>query len=463
MDEPAVVAFVCLHASAKSLIAAECFNRLAAERGLEMQATTSGPEPDAEVPANVTSGLLARGIDARGRHPARVTAAALAGAQHIVSFGCDISGLVPAKLSIERWDDCPAVSEDFDTAWNYITTRVAVLVERQDAARRGALLLTRSDIAATLDQKDCIVAVEEALRLHAAGCSYPPAVLSMHAKDGGIHVKASGLQRERPYFAVKANANFPGNPGRFGLPTIQGVVMLFDGEQGLPLALLDSGEITARRTAAASAVAAKYLAQPDASVVTLFGCGKQAPAQLAALKAVRPIRRVYVHDIIPDIAKGFAKEQSETLGVEVTVAGDAAAVVSKSHIVVTCTSSRVPIVKCDWVRPGCFLAAVGADSPDKQELEPSLLKRGRLVVDHRRQCAEFGELHHGIEAGLGGEELAYAELHEIVAGKVGGRTAADEIFIFDSTGTALLDVAAAVAVFSRAVRLPEVRRLSLTR
>jgi protein-tyrosine-phosphatase len=130
MKEPKNVAFVCLHGSAKSLIAAEYMDRLAKTRGIALNATTSGPEPDAEVPANVIEGLLEHSIDVRHRIPKRVTAAALARASHIVSFGCDLSELVGAEQVVERWDDCPAVSENFDVAWAFITRRVEQLFKR---------------------------------------------------------------------------------------------------------------------------------------------------------------------------------------------------------------------------------------------------------------------------------------------------------------------------------------------
>jgi arsenate reductase len=124
------IAFVCLHGSAKSLIAAEYLNRRARERKLDLYATTSGPEPDAEVPPNVIAGLLRRDIDARGRRPARVSAEGLADAVHVVSFGCDLGALAPPAAALERWDDCPAVSEDFDAAWGFIAARVENLMNR---------------------------------------------------------------------------------------------------------------------------------------------------------------------------------------------------------------------------------------------------------------------------------------------------------------------------------------------
>src|SRR5437660_7672345 len=113
------IAFVCLHGSAKSLIAAEYFNRYAREQRLNISATTSGPEPDPEVPSNVTEGLLHRNIDVRQLRPQRVSAEGLANAAHIVSFGCDLTQLAPPNSVIERWDDCPAVSDDFDVAWEF--------------------------------------------------------------------------------------------------------------------------------------------------------------------------------------------------------------------------------------------------------------------------------------------------------------------------------------------------------
>jgi arsenate reductase (thioredoxin) len=125
-----LVAFVCLHGSAKSLIAAEYLNLRARERGLSLHATMSGPEPDAEVPAHVVAGLLRRNIDARRLSPQRVSAEGLADAVHIVSFGCDLTGLAPPAAAIERWDDCPAVSDDFDVAWGFITARVENLMSR---------------------------------------------------------------------------------------------------------------------------------------------------------------------------------------------------------------------------------------------------------------------------------------------------------------------------------------------
>ncbi|HET7038897.1 MAG TPA: hypothetical protein VFH97_03360, partial [Gemmatimonadales bacterium] len=137
----------------------------------------------------------------------------------------------------------------------------------------STLVLTRRDVARLLSLDDCIVAVEDAFRLAGQGLAPRPGILALPVRDGGFHVKAARLERPRPYVAVKANANFPHNRARHGLPTVQGVIVLCDADCGRPLALLDSIEITALRTGAATAVAAKYLARPDAGTATICGCG----------------------------------------------------------------------------------------------------------------------------------------------------------------------------------------------
>ena len=155
------------------------------------------------------------------------------------------------------------------------------------------LLLGREDVAALLNLDECIAAVEEAFRLDSEGRSLPPGVLGVPARGGGFHVKAAGLELSRTYFAAKINANFSQNFERFGLPAIQGVILLCDGENGRPLALLDSIEVTILRTGAATAVAAKYLARPRSQTATVCGCGNQGRVQLRALTRVLPIERAY--------------------------------------------------------------------------------------------------------------------------------------------------------------------------
>ena len=313
----------------------------------------------------------------------------------------------------------------------------------------STLVLTRSDVLALLTLPECIEAVERAFRLHAEGRTLPPGVLGVPAGGGGFHIKAAGLVGDPSYFAAKTNANFPANPRR-GLPTIQGTVLLADASNGAPLAVMDSGSITALRTGAATAVAARYLARPDSRTATVVGCGVQGEIQLAALAAVLPLEQAWVIDADAERAAGLAKRATHALGIRVEPAADLAASLGRSDVCVTCTPSRRPIVRQADVRAGTFIAAVGADSQGKQELEPALVAAATLVVDLLEQCAEIGELQHALGAGLLTRERVHAELADVVAGRRPGRTRADEITIFDSSGTALQDVAAAVVVYEKA-------------
>jgi alanine dehydrogenase len=324
-----------------------------------------------------------------------------------------------------------------------------------------ALVLTRRDVQALLDLPACVEAVEEAFRLHGAGKTAAPGLLGFPYPGGGFHIKAAGLDLSRRYFAVKTNGNYSDNPDRFGLPAIQGVIVLCDGENGSPLALLDSIEITAARTGAATAVAARHLARKDAKVATICGCGNQGRVQLRALALVRPMVRAYAFDLDTTRAERFAGEMSRALDIDVQPTHDLAGGLRESDMIVTCTPSRRSFLGREDVRPGTFVAAVGADSPEKQELDPRLVASSKLVTDIRAQCAEIGELHHALAEGLMGVDNVHAELGEVVAGRKPGRESDSETIVFDSTGTALQDVAAAAVVYERAVVGGAGRRVAL--
>lgn len=315
------------------------------------------------------------------------------------------------------------------------------------------LVLTSHDVRELLPLDDCIAAVEAAFLSHARGETPPPAVLGVHSGDGGFHVKAAALSLGRPYFAAKLNANFPANPERFGLPTIQGVVALCDARDGRLLALMDSIEITRLRTGAASAVAARYLARRESATLTLYGCGLQGRVQVESLCRVLPIRRVWAFDVRAVASAQLCRELGDAFDLtaepadEVTIGARA----RESDVIVTCTPARRFILARQQVRPGTFIAAVGADDGGKQELEPELMAASTVVADLLEQCVLIGDLHHAIVAGAMRREDVHAELGAVVSGARAGRTTSEEITVFDSTGTALQDVAAAAVVYERAV------------
>jgi ornithine cyclodeaminase/alanine dehydrogenase len=215
---------------------------------------------------------------------------------------------------------------------------------------------------------------------------------------------------------------------------------------------MDSIEITTLRTGGATGLAAKYLARSDSKKMIVCGCGNQGRISVLAIANVLQIEKVFAFDTDHGRAKHLADDLVEELGIQVEVVTDLQTAVSQSDICVTCTPSRQPFLKAEFVTPGTFVAAVGADNPEKQELEPSILRENKLVVDVLEQSATIGELHHALNANLMTRNDVYAELGEVVAGRKSGRSSADETIVFDSTGMALQDVVTAAAVFARAVK-----------
>jgi alanine dehydrogenase len=312
------------------------------------------------------------------------------------------------------------------------------------------LLLTRNDVAGLLTIEECIIAVERAFGLYAEGKAMPPKVLATHCTGGGFHIKTGMLESEQSYFVAKVNANFPGNPKQHGLPTIQGVIVVCDGMNGRLLALLDSIEITIIRTGAATGVAAKYLAPVNTKVATICGCGNQGKISLKALMSVRNLEKVYAVDTDITQAEKLAAEFESLVEVVPVKPGDFAKALAQSQVCVTCTPSKQPFIGVENIMPGTFIAAVGADSEEKQELFPELVASNKVVADIAEQCANFGELHHAIKKNLITAANIHAELGQIIAGIKPGRESDEEIIIFDSTGTALQDVAAAAIVYEKA-------------
>ena len=319
------------------------------------------------------------------------------------------------------------------------------------AARPGTLVITATDVRTHLSATACMDAVELAFGKLAAGDVIAPAMLGTGVAGGGFHVKTAGIRAGRLYYAAKINANFPDNPTTRGLPTIQGVVALFDAESGALLALMDSTEITGLRTAAASAVAARHLAPPAASRLTIIGCGAQGLHHARAMLQARPITHVRLADRNPDAANRLAQLLGREFNGRVDVVSDHGAASRDSDIVVTCTPAHEPVLDRGDLPPGGFVAAVGADSEDKQEITAAAMAQCAVVVDILDQCAAIGELHHAIAAGVMSREDVRADLGTVVSGRAAGRFTAGETVLFDSTGTALEDVAAAAIVYERAV------------
>lgn len=312
------------------------------------------------------------------------------------------------------------------------------------------LVLGQADIARTMVLSDYIEAVERAFERLDAGQMKVADVVHISAPDGAFHIKSAAFVGDPAYVAVKVNGNFPDNPRNTGLPTIQGAIVLCDGQNGALLAVIDSIEVTAMRTGAATAVAAKYLATENPSVATVIGCGIQGRIQLLSLNEVLPLTTVYAFDLDTQRRDAFVRQMQAETGLEVIPVDDFTDATLASRAIVTCTSARSPFLRREHVAPGTFIAAVGADNDDKQELHVDLMAHSKVVVDLIDQCAAIGELHHALDEGAMTRVDVVAELAEIVAGTKRPAFAADDIIIFDSTGSAIQDVAAAGIIYERA-------------
>ncbi|WGF89529.1 ectoine utilization protein EutC [Marinivivus vitaminiproducens] len=316
------------------------------------------------------------------------------------------------------------------------------------------LFLTETELRriVTLDA-DAVACVEDAFSaLATRPVAMPPILrLDIPEHNGEVDVKTAyvpGLSG----FAIKVSPGFFDNPKR-GLPSLNGMMMLLSAETGLVQALLlDNGYLTAVRTAAAGAVAAKHLSRPDARVAAILGAGEQARLQLRALTLVRPIAEARVWARRAEAAEAMAGEMSAALGIPVQAASSLDAAADGADIVVTTTPATEPILLARHVRPGMHVTAMGSDAEHKNELHPDLVARADAYVpDSLAQVRVLGELRHAIAAGAVPAGRDVPILGAIIAGQAPGRTADDAITIADLTGTGVQDTGIATLAYARAL------------
>jgi ornithine cyclodeaminase len=273
----------------------------------------------------------------------------------------------------------------------------------------------------------------------------PVGELRFDDPPGEVHIKY-GYLRGDEFYVIKIASGFYDNPKR-GLPSGNGLMLLFSQKTGeLEAALLDQGWLTDVRTAAAGAIAARYLAPQPVTRIGIIGTGVQARLQLRWLLEVTPCREVTVWGRTPERADEYAAEIKRA-GYAVEVAGDAREVPRACNLIVTTTASAAPVLFAADVRPGTHISAVGADSPRKQELEAALFSKADVVVvDSVSQCVEHGDLAHAVRAGSI-RRTDVRELGAVISGQAPGRTRQEEITIADLTGVAVQDVQIAKAVY----------------
>jgi ornithine cyclodeaminase/alanine dehydrogenase-like protein (mu-crystallin family) len=301
------------------------------------------------------------------------------------------------------------------------------------------VVLREPEIRSLLDPASCIAAVEQAFTAYATGGAELPGVIHLDVPEhrGEIHIKAGHL-RGGNWYACKFASGFAGRN--------DGVVLTFDARTGAPAGILfDGGYLTDLRTAAAGAIAARYLAVPSVDTVAILGTGIQSRLQPGLISLMRPFRAIRVWGRRREAAETTAEEIHGTLADTVETAVDGA------QIVITVTASRTPILRAEWLTPGALVIAVGSDGPDKQELDVGVLARAdRVVADSLPQCARLGEIHHALSAGVIAERDV-TELGQITSGRAPGRRTPTEMIVCDLTGVGVQDVAAATVVMERAL------------
>jgi ornithine cyclodeaminase len=326
-----------------------------------------------------------------------------------------------------------------------------IVASSEFEAMSSTLLLGQRQLRALVPlDLDAIAQVEAAFRSLAVEAVAMPPILRLDIPEhaGEVDVKTAYLPHFSS-FAIKVSPGFFNNPS-LGLPSLNGLMLVLSARTGLTEAvLLDNGYLTAVRTAAAGAVAARWLARKDAKRVAIIGAGEQARLQLKALRLVRDIQHVTVWARDNERARQFAREcEDEALPCEVS--GNVSSALKQADIAISTTPSRKPLIHARDLHPGLHITAMGSDAEHKNEIAPDVFNAVRYVCDRLQQTRVLGELHHAIAAGLVSADASFAELGQVIAQQMPGRTSDDDITVCDLTGTGAQDTAIASLALARA-------------
>ena len=317
-------------------------------------------------------------------------------------------------------------------------------------------ILSRSDVQNAISMKDAIAIVRDAfVQLSNNQATVPLRVSIQIQKHDGVTLFMPAHLHTSDALAVKIVSVHNQNPAK-GLPLIHALVVVIDAATGMPLAAMEGGYLTALRTGAASGVSTDLLARRDAKVAAIFGAGMQGRTQLLAISTVRKLGRVYVFDAFPEQVERFVKEMRGQPGVpnDVRAAASSTEAVREADIICTATTSTQPVFRGTDIKAGVHISAIGAYTPQMQEIDETTLKRAsKIVIDHHEGAlAEAGDLIIALKSGAIKASDIYAEIGEIAAGKKLGRERDDEITFFKSVGNAVQDASVARAIYDAAVR-----------
>jgi ornithine cyclodeaminase/alanine dehydrogenase-like protein (mu-crystallin family) len=317
------------------------------------------------------------------------------------------------------------------------------------------LILTHAEVEQLLPMTECIDVMAEALSALARGEMHQPLrmVVKPPEASGAIAMMPAYRSGADPMFGLKAICVFPENAAK-GKDAHQGGVLLFSGDTGEPLALMNASAITAIRTAAVSAVATRLLAREDACDLAIIGAGVQARTHLTAMACVRPLKRARIASRNFEHAQQFARAVQQQFPFVIEAVERAEDAVRDADIIVTVTTSREPVLRREWIAPGAHINAIGTYSPTARELDTATMVAATLFVDRRESALnEAGDYLLPAREGAIGPEHIRAEMGEILIGSASGRSTPEEITVFKSLGLAIEDLAAAAYLYERATRL----------
>lgn len=314
------------------------------------------------------------------------------------------------------------------------------------------LILTHDEVTQLLPMTECIAVMEEALRALARGEMEQPLrmVVKPDAASGVLAMMPAYRSGADAVFGLKTICVFPGNAAK-GKDAHQGGVLLFSGETGEPLALMNASAITAIRTAAVSGVATRLLAREDAGSLAIIGAGVQARSHLVAMACVRSISSARIASRTFTHAQAFVNEMQPTCPFPLHAVETVRAAVTDADVIVTATTSWEPVLQREWIAPGTHINAVGTYSPKAREIDTATMAAASLFVDRRDSALnEAGDYRLAAEEGAIGPDHIRAEVGEVLIASAKGRTSLDEITLFKSLGLAIEDLAAAAFLYHKA-------------
>lgn len=314
------------------------------------------------------------------------------------------------------------------------------------------LVLSERQVQSLIDIEELIAALERAHIQYSTGKAVMPVRLVVPLPDiQGRITSMPGYLNEDKALGMKVVTYFQNNPKR-NLPAILAAILLFSAETGKLIAAIDGTYITTIRTACASALATKALANPETAVLGVLGAGVQARSHIRALCRVRRVERIKIYSPSGASAAGVKEELEPEVGVPIETVNSAADCVRDSDLVVTATTAQEPILRSDWLKAGAHINAVGSHRPDSREIDAATLSRAKVVVDSRAAImTECGDVLLALKEKSVSENVIHAEIGEVLAGAKPGRCGAGEVTLYKSVGIAVQDVATAQLVYRKAL------------